>query len=178
MNSICRFVFLSAILAVSLINLPSCNKEDEEVRMPDNILGIWSPDDANFYEFSDDYTVHHLIIDEQDGESIGRWESDVFFYEPGYNILIYLDAHQQANVYEIVELTSEVLTWCWVDEINVSDREESLGKIIGEIIKKAQEGYKLDPELFKSFRKVTEEEFFSVIESLDLMYPWAPFPPM
>lgn len=142
------------------------------MRVPENIFGIWSPDDNSYLEMLDDYTIRHLEIEYQDGESIGWWTADVFFYEPGYNLVIYIDSQQQGEVYEIVELTDQYLTWCPVDKIDIIDRDESIGHIIGNIIKKAQEGYKLDPGLFQTLKKIPKNQFLELLESLDIMYPW------
>lgn len=163
-------VFASIILLMTT----ACS-HDEEVRMPDNIMGVWSHGDNVYMEFSTNNTVRNLVVDYQDGESIGNWQKEVYYYEPGYNLVLYITSHQEGVVYEVVKLTNSDLTWCPVDTIDVIDRDESIGQIIGNIIQKAQEGYKLDPELFESFTKVSEEEFLNVIESLDLIYPWNPW---
>ena len=157
-----------ALFSVSLLS--SCSKE-EEVRRPEDILGVWSPDDTTYLEFSTGNVVHRLQIEYQDGESIGWWTEDVFYYEPGYNLVIYISSDYTAQVYEVVKLSSRQLTWCWVDEIKATSTS-SIGQIIGDIIKKAQEGYKLDPELFQDFTKISEDDFFSLLESLDIQYPW------
>lgn len=165
-----NFLFgVLTILTVSVI-FSSCN-HDDEVRMPEEIMGVWSPNDDVYLEFCDDNIVRHLNISYQDGESIGTWTTDVYYYEPGYNLVIYLSAEHHADVYEIVELSSDKLTWCWVDEINARDAE-SIGQIIGDIINKAQEGFHLDPELYQTFNKISKDEFLSIIENLDLNYPW------
>ena len=152
----------------------SCSK-DEEVRTPEDILGVWSPSDSQYLEFGTDHRVHNLRIYYQDGMSIGDWVNDVYFYEPGYNLVIYITDEMEADVYEIVELNSKKLTWCPVDKIDPDKLQggtQDIGKVIGEIINKAQEGYKLNPELYQSLRKISQNEFFSILERLDIEYPW------
>lgn len=173
-----KFLNVSISFFVLLLNLLisiSCSNKDDEVRMPYDILGVWSANANTYMEFSDDNTVRNLTIEYQDGESIGNWETEVYYYEPGYNLVLYITAHQEGIVYEVVELTDSRLTWCPVDKIDVIDREDSVGNIIGDIIKKAQEGYKLNPELYESFTKISQDDFYSVLENLDLIYPWNPW---
>lgn len=161
--SILVLIFFSIILF-------SCSDEDK-VRMPADILGVWSPSDTVYLEFGDDNVVHHLLIEEQDGERIGEWTKDVYFYEPGYNLVIYLTSDHQAQVYEIIELTSERLIWCWVYDIDVAASDD-ISQVLGDIIIKAQEGFHLDPALYQTLRYIPQERFFSIIESLDINYPW------
>ena len=141
--------------------------------MPENIIGIWSPSDSRYLEFGNDYTVHNLEIEYQDGESIGIWNNDAYLYEPGYHIVIYMSG-TKADVYQIIELNETYMTWCWVEEVEIDDTasKETIGHLIGDIIKKAQEGFHLNPELYQTFRKISEDEFYSILESLDIMYPW------
>lgn len=174
MSKIEKLLHILAIVAFSAVSLSSCSK-DEEVRMPDKILGIWSPDNTSYLEFNSDNVVRNLEIVYQDGETIGNWDTEVYYYEPGYNLVVYITANQEGMVYQIVDLTQKKMTWCPVDKIDVVDRHESIGKIVGDIIKRAQEGYKLNPELYESFNKISENEFLDVLETLDLIYPWNPW---
>ena len=139
--------------------------------MPYDILGVWCTPDSIYLEFQNDNIVHRLEIEEQDGESIGIWEEDVFYYEPGYNLVIYLTPAYHARVYQVVELTSTQMTWCWVYDIDVTGAE-SISKLLGDIINKAQEGFRLDPALYQYFSYVPEDTFLSILEELDIMYPW------
>ena len=151
----------------------ACSKDDEGVRMPENIIGIWAASDSHYLEFGEDYTVHNLEIEYQDGESIGLWNNDAYLYEPGYHIVIYLTG-TKADVFQVVDLSQDLLTWCWVKQIEIDEsiNKETIGHIIGDIIKDAQEGFKLNPELYQTFHKISEDEFFSILEKLDIMYPW------
>ena len=150
----------------------SCSK-DEEVRQPADILGDWAIDSRSYLQFNDDNTARTLTIEYQDGESIGKWSyTDVYFYEPGYNMVVYLTSDHEAIVYAVVELSTAQLIWCPVDEID-TEGEESISKIIGNIINKAQEGYELNPELYETFRRVPENQFLTILEGLDeILQPW------
>lgn len=156
------------ILVLTMLSLSGCRSHDD-VREPADIMGVWSPDASNYYDFTTENEVHHLTISYQDGLSIGRWNQEVYYYEPGYQLVIYLSGSYEAIVYEIVTLNSRTLTWCPVDVINGADAH-NIGQIIGDIIKQAQEGYKLDPSLYQTFRKVSEDEYLEVVESLDVSF--------
>ena len=168
MNPIFKYI-LPFFVAIPLMF--ACSSDDD-VRLPENILGVWSPyNDTLYLEFCEQNEIHRLNIEFQDDESIGIWTKDVYYYEPGYNLVVYLSGEKAADVFQIVKLTDSELEWCWVDKVEVTSAQ-SVGKILGDIIKKAQEGYKLDPALYQSFRRIPENQFFSILESLNIFYPW------
>ena len=168
-----RFINICA-LAFTLILFPgffsSCSNNDD-VRLPSDLLGVWSPGDNFYLEFCDDNVVHNLQIEYQDGESIGIWTKDVYYYEPGYNLVIYVSSDSKASVYEIISKSSNRFTWCWVEDIE-RDGQESVGQMIGHIINQAQEGFNIDPELFQTFNYIPQNKFFQILEDLDINYPW------
>lgn len=168
-----RYLIIGLVTLFMSLGFYSCKSDDEEVRKPADIEGVWSPKDNVYLNFCPDNTVHRLVVEYQDGESIGVWSRDVYFYEPGYNLVIYISAESEADVYEIVELTPSRLVWCWVDEMEVHT-DSSIGEVVGEIIKKAQEGFTLNPELYETFDKISENQYLSILESLDLQDPWEP----
>ena len=164
---------IATIMSCSLLFAVSCSDSKEDMPTPDDIMGVWSPSGDNYLEFATNNEVHNLVITTQDGETIGEWREDVFFYEPGYQIVIYINHQQQASVYKIIKITESELVWCWVKDIRESlESGESIGQVIGEIIKEAQEGFDLDPAKYESMRRVSEDQFFKILESLDIMYPW------
>ena len=149
------------------------------MRTPNDIIGIWLSQDDVYRVFGDDNRVKKFFIDFQDNQYIGKWAYDeVYYYEPGYNLVIYITDEYEATVYELVDLNEDNFTWCPVDKLNMEDLEgidgtEGIGKIIGQIINKAQEGYDLNPELYMSFKRVSEDKFMDVLDSLDLiLQPW------
>lgn len=166
----CSFRFLLFVSALCLsFSLFSCNK-DEEVRQPADIMGTWAENSSHFLQFRDDNIVRPFTILEQDGETFGKWEKrDVYYYEPGYNLVLYLNSEFDASVYQIVELTDTSMVWCWVDSIEEPHRD-TIGQIIGNIINKAQEGYELNPELYQYFTRVSEEEFLEILDKLEMVY--------
>lgn len=165
-------LYFLIITGLFLLLQTSCHS-NEEVRNQENIIGVWSDNATHYFEFLDDQTVRNLQIEFQDGESIGHWITDVYYYDPGYNIVIYLNGIQ-ADVFQVVTLTSTRMTWCWVDQVTAEDASgtESIGKLIGDIIKQAQEGFHLNPELYENFVKISEEDFLNIIDNLDFNYPW------
>lgn len=160
-------------ISILLLIFAACSSSDEPVRQPDDILGNWAIDENTVYQFSTNNESRILTIYDQDNKTIGRWGNlNVFYYEPGYNLVIYLTAQYEANVYKLVEFNSSQFTWCWVDKIEDAD-SDSIGKIIGDIINKAQAGYHLNPELYETFTKIPEDKFLSFMESLDeILWPW------
>ena len=165
--------FLYLIILLGFVNLWSCSK-DEEVRLPENILGVWKLSDTCYYEYSDDHRVHNLNIIYQDGLSYGTWSNDVYYYEPGYNLVIYLTPYRTAEIYQIIEMNRSRLTWCWVKTIDENDvaHMDNVGELIGTIIKEAQEGFTLHPELYQKFQRISEDEFLNIIDGLDVNYPY------
>ena len=153
------------------LSLYSCSDKDEPVRSPEDIMGVWKLSDTSYLEFSSNNIVHNLQIQFQDDQSIGIWENEVYFYEPGYNLVIYLTAQHQANIYQITEMSNSSLTWCWVEEIETASTEK-IGEIIGNIIKEAQEGFTLNPELYQTFVRISEDEFLDILENINIMEPW------
>lgn len=159
----CVFLFVSV----------ACSKDDDHVRTPADIVGVWSTSSSYYLEFNDDNTARLLEISEQDGETIGTWSEDVYLYEPGYNLVVYLDYPNDISVYQIVSLSSTEFVWCWVKDIREQyEAGESIGNIIGQIINEAQDGFTLNPELYQTFYKVPEDKFLEILESLNIVYPW------
>lgn len=167
--------YLISIIILSI--LLGCSKDNnEDIRTPDDIIGVWSPSSDIYLEFCEDNTIRNLQIVEQDSESIGEWNDEVYFYEPGYDLLIYLTYNNKAIVYKIISLTDQNMTICWVEDIKQSMVDElGIGNVIGQIINQAQEGFKIDPELYQSFHRIPKNQFLEMLEELDIMYPWGLF---
>ena len=172
--SLAAFLFSASSLVVSL-SLSACSNDDSHMRTSADILGVWSPGSGEYREFLNNQTVRNLTVETQDDLTIGTWEEEVYYYEPGYEIVLYITAHQEGEVYKVIDLTDKKLVWCPVDKIEVIDRDESIGHIIGNIINKAQEGYPTNPELYETFAKISENDFLSILSGLDLIYPWNPW---
>ena len=166
--------YLALLLAFfSMLVLGSCDSNDEPpMRTEEDILGIWR-NDNRYMDVQSDYRAYNLLVEQQNGTSIGRWSLDGFFYEPGYKLVVYMGEDLDPTVYAIVELTETTLIWCPVDSLKEEyDAGESIGQIIGEVIKRAQNGYKVNPELYEYFEKISAEEYFRMLEELNIFYPW------
>ena len=163
-----------AILA--MLFFVSCSSSDQMMRTPEDIMGVWSKESDRYIEFSTNNEAHKLLIYDQNSEKIGDWYIDAYFYEPGYNLVIYINENNVATVYQVIALTDSKLTWCPVDELPPdSINKDNIGNVIGGIINKAQEGYHLNPELYESYSKIPYYDFLELLESLDIMYPWGDF---
>lgn len=171
MSKYLAYPILLLTCILGLVCNVSCSKDDEPVKSPEDIIGIWTPDNTNYFKFGDDNTARHLEIMYQDNESIGVWTTDVYFYEPGYDLVVYLTSDHEADVYQLVSIDANHFTWCWVYEIEATSFS-SVSQIIGEILNKAQEGFHLDPALYQTFAKVSESEFLDILSSLSLELPW------
>lgn len=166
------FILIGSLCFLTIMS--ACSKDEEPMRTPQDIVGIWSPGDNVYLEFTDKYTVYNLLVTEQYDETVGIWTRDSYIYEPGYNIVVYLSATNVLEVYEVVSLTPNTLTWCWVKTIDnlESYNSSNIGELLGSIINEAQEGFHLDPELYQSFNRLSRDKFFSILESLDIDYIW------
>lgn len=164
------FYFSVLFFLIATLLLAGCSKDDE-VRMPEDILGVWKLDGTDtYFQFGEENIVKKFTTEYQDGQSIGKWDwDDVYYYEPGYNLVIYLSSQHEADVYQILQLDNNRMVWCWVDEIRAQD-VDSIGSIIGDIIKKAQEGFTLNPELYQRFTYIPELQFLELLDSLDIIY--------
>lgn len=168
-----QFRLILAVLGLLVsAALSGCSKDDK-MRIPEDILGVWSAVENQYLDFTDNYRVYNLDILYQDDLSIGDWTEDAYIYEPGYQLVIYMNG-AKADVYQIVKFSSSQFTWCWVEEINAEDAQETdkIGKLLGRVIKQAQEGYKLNPELYETFYRISDDKFYSILDGLDIFYPW------
>lgn len=177
MNSLSKKYLLKSFMALFvgfiLIGFSGCNNDEPEVRSEEDILGVWTDNEGYYMQVQPDNRAYSLYITEQDGETIGRWDEDGFFYEPGYNLVISMDSSSRPQVYQVLELNDSSLVWCWVDDLASKYQEGmSAGEIIGEILQEAQEGYEINPEFIRTFTKISDEEFYSMLESLNIFYPW------
>lgn len=166
--------FLSLILMTAGFSLlTACHaKEEPPFRSGDDILGIWTDGEGRYIWFHKENRAFNLYVTEQDGTTIGRWQTDIYFYEPGYNLLIYNETGRP-QVYQVLELDKERLWWCWADDLMDHYMDgESLGQIIGQVLQNAQQGYEIDPSQSEYFTSMSEDDFLDYIETIGLMLPW------
>ena len=164
---------IPALIAIFAFGLSSCSDSEPEVRHQDDIIGYWTDGKGRYMNLESETVAYNLYVYDQDGLTIGRYEQDGYFYEPGYNLVLYMDESLNPQVYKIVELSDKEMIWCWVEDIRESfDNNDSVGEIIGQIIKDAQEGFDLDPANYLYFYSITEDEYLDIVDSLDVIEPW------
>lgn len=140
--------------------LTSCSSdEDEPVRSEADIVGVWS-DDAGHYMYLDS-TIHSFNFDfntSTEDEPFG-FDIDGYYYEPGYNFLLYINAESQPDIYQVMSLTDTEMTWCWVDNL-MEPQYDGLSKseILGKVITQAQEGFEINPALYHTYERVPMAE--------------------
>lgn len=158
------FYFIFCLLA-------ACSS-DEDVRTPEDITGIWSPDDTEYYEFTSEYRLQKLNIEFLEGGNVGLWTDYAYLYEPGYNFVMYLEG-TMVTVYQIVELTHTRMIWCPVKQVQITEVEnpKEVGWLVGDIIKEAQKGFHLDSGLYETFNRVSKDAFYSMLDNLGIPYP-------
>lgn len=168
-----KWVF-PVILTVLLGLMPGCSSDDEPTfRNEGDILGVWTDGEGRYINFDSENRAFNLYVRTQDGMEIGLWEQDGYFYEPGYNLLIYMDQNSHPQIYQVLELTEDELVWCWVEDLRDNyNGTDSIGEIIGQIIQNAHDGYPIDPEKTEFFSRVPEDRFLDIIDSLNLALPW------
>lgn len=178
-SKIASYIKIFLLSIVYVMAATSCDEREEPmVQTPDDILGVWTNGEGIYLKFQDDYTVFDLTVEEmitEDGESmtLGEWVIDAYLYEPGYNLVIYLDRHNNAEVYKLVSLNENEFTWCLVDDIR--DRYESgtsIGHVLGDIIKEAQKGYEVNYDLLQNYTKISNEDFEDILDNLDALEEW------
>ena len=168
-------LFFFLFLGFSIFLAASCSKDDDEpsYRHENDIMGVWTNGEDRYMSLDSAFRAYNLYVSTMDGETIGYWEQDGYFYEPGYDIVIYIDKTSRPQVYQIVELTESSLVWCWVEDImDYYESGLSPGEILGQIINDAHEGFTLDPNNYQYFSRVAEEDFLQLVASLDLDTPW------
>lgn len=176
-------------LAPILLILPlfaSCSSHDEPpVREESDILGVWTDGNDRYLYFVTETMVYDLRLDNSDGEMSYTLMQDSYFYEPGYNFVIFMDFMKglegenadtsdweelvSPEVYEITALNKESLTWCWVDNLT-SEKYKGLNKkeIIGKVIQEADKGFTLLPENYRTFTSVSESDFNQILIDYDV----------
>lgn len=169
-------ICLSLLVTVLSFSLISCSHEDEVMRTYKDIEGIWQLSDTYYLSLNDDNSARILLISEQDGETIGSLSDNVYFYEPGYNLVVYLDFPNDVEVYQVLKLTPNMMQWCWVkslkDKYEEGDEIGEIGEILGEIINEAQAGFHLDPELYQTFHRISEERYLEILDNINILGPW------
>ena len=175
-----KFLYLTLIL-ISFISISSCSSSDEPApRDEKDILGVWTDGNGRYLYFMSETVAFDLILDDSNGVKSYSLMDDSYFYEPGYNFVIFMDFRKglesenpdsnnweemvSPEVFEVTRLDSSTLTWCWVDNLT-DDKYEGLSKkeIIGKVIQEADKGFTLLPENYRTFTSVSMDEFNQIL---------------
>ena len=181
-NFLSSFKYLPLLLlsVMMLFSFGACNFDDCDYEEPAtgrteaDILGVWTDGDGRYMMLDSLFHAYNLYLSENNEELLyAEWTYDGYLYEPGYNIVVYTTSNK-ADVFQVTELTDSELVWCPVKEFGVDDilNSDSVGKLLGQIINEAQQGFILDPYLYQYFYKISQEEFEALLESLGIMTPW------
>lgn len=169
MNKILLF-----LLAVVSMAFASCSKEDPEVRSVSDIYGAWIDNDGNYFYFRYPNICYKLVPESEDWAML---DYDAYYYEPGYNFLLYVSAVRdndneiQPDIYSVTALTETEMTWVWASNLR-DEKYDGMSKseILGQIIKEAQEGFKLDYSRTSEFTKIETDEFKRLLEKYGYSY--------
>ena len=164
MNKIC---FL--LLTVFALAFASCSDDEPAPRSEADIYGAWADRHGDYFYFSYP-NICYKLAPESDGHAM--LYHDAYYYEPGYNFLMYVgtdaDSEIQPDIYQVTSLTDDKMTWVWADNLR-DDKFDGMSKseILGQIIKEAQEGFKLDYSRTSEFTRIETSEFKRLLEKYD-----------
>ncbi|MBD5356246.1 MAG: hypothetical protein HDR88_04475 [Bacteroides sp.] len=164
----------SFLAAISLLSLASCTSDEPAPRSENDICGAWVSNEGNYMYFKLPNICYKLI---PESEEMAQLAYDAYYYEPGYNILMYMSEDSHADIYQVTELNQNEMKWVWADNIidgdnllNEKYKGMSKSEILGSIIKQAQEGFDLDYSRTTVFNRISMEEFEEVL--IDYGYEW------
>ena len=164
-----KTIILSLILSAAIVSCSDDN--DEPARSQDDIMGVWADIEGRYMHLAEDFKAYNLYVTDKDGKPSAEFEIPRagYFYEPGYDILLYMSAGSQPEVYKIVKLTQDELEWCLVDNLlNDEYKDLSKSEIIGLIIKKAHEGYTINTDSCQTFTRVPESVYYDILSEFEL----------
>lgn len=181
-----RILFPLFLLLSLLPMFSSCSADEApDTRTPEDILGVWTDGNGRYLYFFSETTVFDLRLIGKDSDPAYTLMQDSYFYEPGYNFVVFMDfmkgmednANDSSNwedlvspdVFEVTQLTPERLTWCLVD--NLTDpkyKGMSKKEILGRLLQEADKGFTLLPENYQTFTAVSQEDFDRIIEEYNI----------
>ncbi len=141
----------------------SCSSDEPAPRSEKDICGAWRSDDGNYFYFELPNICYKLTVIDPENE-VAKLDYDAYYYEPGYNFLLYVDIETQPDIYQVTSLDSDEMTWVWADNL-MDDKYDGMSKseILGAVIKQAQEGFDLDYSRTYVFTRIDIDELKSVL---------------
>ncbi len=159
------------MLAVMAIVFVGCSSDDDpEPRSESDVYGAWIDEDGNYYYFCYPNLCYKLVP-AQSSDEYAELYYDSYFYEPGYNFLLYISSDAQPDIYEVTSLTEIGMIWVWADNLREEKYDDkSASEILGQMIKEAQAGFKLDYSRTLTFTKISTDDFKKVLEDAGYSY--------
>lgn len=157
------------LISVFSIALTSCSKDDDPApRSENDICGAWADDEGNCIYFKLPNICYKIVPEEEDWAEVYY---DAYYYEPGYNFLLYIDSDTQPDIYMITALNDREMIWVWADNL-LDEKYDGMSKseILGAIIKQAQQGFNLDYDRTITFTRISMWEFEIFLEKYDCSY--------
>lgn len=156
MNKICLLLLMAVPFLFS-----SCSNEDPEPRSENDIYGAWVDGDGNYFYFGYPNTCYKLMPESEDMAAL---DYDAYYYEPGYGFLLYVDMQSQPDIYQVTKLSDGEMTWVWADNL-LDEKYDGMSKseILGQVIKEAQEGFKLDYSRTSTFSKISVDTLREIL---------------
>lgn len=170
--SLLRHTLFLLLLLPLAATMSSCSDEEPPVKSANDILGVWTDGNGYYMNLREDTRAYTLSVSGKGEEASATFDLSVYFYEPGYDILLWIDGEAQPNVYQVVSLTDDKLVWCWVDNLR-DDKYDGLSKseLIGQIIQQAHDGYPLDPARYQTFTRTSTEIYLHLLERFGFEEP-------
>ena len=146
----------------------SCSDDDPAPRSEADIYGAWEDNSGDYFYFRYP-NICYKLAPGADGSA--ALDYDAYYYEPGYNFLLYMNIEGQPDIYGVTELSQSQMKWVWADNLlDEKYKEMSKSEILGYIIKEAQEGFKLDYSRTSSFTRMETAEFKTLLEKYGYSY--------
>lgn len=151
------------LLAICALSMSSCSSDEPAPRSENDICGAWKCDDGNYFYFKLPNICYKITVTDPERPQV---DFDAYYYEPGYNFLLYVNIESQPDIYQVTSITNNEMTWVWADNL-LDDKYHGMSKseILGEVISQAQEGFDLDYSRTYVFTRLAMEEFDSVLIS-------------
>lgn len=166
MNKICWL-----IVTVVMVMAAGCGSDDEPAaRAESDVYGAWVDGDGDYFYFKYPNICYRLVPAASE-DTYAALYNDSYFYEPGYRFLLYIDTDAQPNIYEVTSLTDREMTWVWADNLRDDKYDGMSGsEILGQVIKEAQDGFKLDYSRTTQFTKISTDDFKKILEDAGYSY--------
>lgn len=162
------YLMMVAVLAIAFTGCS--NDDDPTPRSEEDIYGAWLDSDGDYFYF--EYpNLCYKLVPSQSTDEVAELFYDSYFYEPGYNFLLYINTDAQPDIYEVTTLTDKEMTWVWADNLRDDKYDGMSGsEILGQMIKEAQDGFKLDYSRTMQFEKISTDDFKKALEAAGYSY--------